>query len=110
MTKLSLSSCLAFLLVSSMKVFMREQISLGAMVTLSVTQAPRSILPMGSETEKMLRMMSLNQSIIVAPCTFSFSGYFQKARVFPSRTTQRRCQAPKPETSSNMVMKPLLET
>ena len=30
--------------------------------------------------------------------------------MFPSRTTQRLCQAPKPETSSNMVMKPLLET
>ena len=45
-----------------------------------------------------------------APWTFSFSGYFQKARVFPSRTTQRLCQAPKPETSSNIVMKPLLET
>ena len=61
MTKLSLSSCRAVLLVSNMKVFMREQISLGAMVTLSVTQEPRSILPMGSETEKMLLMLSQSQ-------------------------------------------------
>ena len=50
-TRLSLSSCLAVRLVSNMKVFMREQISLGAMVTLSVTQAPRSILPMGSKSK-----------------------------------------------------------
>ena len=61
MTKLSLSSCRAVLLVSNMKVFMREQISLGAMVTLSVTQEPRSILPMGSETERMLPMLSQSQ-------------------------------------------------
>ena len=44
------------------------------------------------------------------PITFSFSGYFQNAKVFPSKTTQRRCQAPNPETSSNMVRNPRLVT
>ena len=76
MTRLSLSSCLAVLLVSSMKVFMREQISLGAMETLSVTQDPRSILPMGSETEKMLRMLSLNHNN-------SRTLHFLVLRIFP---------------------------
>ena len=53
-------------------------------------------------------------AVIVAyrllPITFSFSGYFQNAKVFPSKTTQRRCQAPNPETSSNMVRNPRLVT
>lgn len=43
-------------------------------------------------------------------CTFSFSGYFQKERLFPSRTNHLLCQAPNPDTSSNIVRNPLLVT
>ena len=44
------------------------------------------------------------------PITFSFSGYFQKLSVFPSKTIHLLCQAPNPETSSNMVKKPRFVT
>jgi len=47
-TKLCLSEDLAGLRLSSRKVFIREQISLGETVTFSVMHPPRSILPMGS--------------------------------------------------------------
>ena len=38
---------------------------------------------------------------------FSSSGYFQYESVAPSSRHHLRCQAPKPETSSNMVRNPL---
>ena len=44
------------------------------------------------------------------PIALSFSGYFQKDRGLPSSTTHLLCQAPNPDTSSNMVKKPLLDT
>jgi len=47
-TRDSLSSRRPGLRLSSRKVCIREQISLGAMLTVSVTQPPRSIVPMGS--------------------------------------------------------------
>ena len=47
---------------------------------------------------------------LYSPITLSFSGYFQKARVLPSSTTHLLCHAPNPDTSSNMVKKPLFDT
>ena len=75
MTSVSASPCLYARRVSSMKVFIREQTSLGARATSLVTHCDREMTSEGSER-------------------LSSSGYFQKRSELPERRHQRRHQSP----------------
>lgn len=79
-TRLSLSTLLAALLVSSMKVCILEQISRGAMLTSEVTQAPRSIRPIGSEKKGITKHKRL--LLITYPLLSHFLGISRKTRCY----------------------------